>query len=267
MKAYWALFVARARTLFQYRVAAFAGLITQWVFGYMMICVLAAFYDQGGSGGQPMTFAQTVTYTWIGQATLGMQPWNIDRETGDSIRTGAVAYDLARPLDLYSHWYVRALALRTAPTLLKSIPMFLIATFLMPASFAMQWPSLAGLGAWGLATFGALLLSCAITLFMQASLFWTVAGDGVTRIIPSFVTLLSGMIIPLPLMPDFLQPFLKYQPFTGLVSTPAMIFSGAVPPGAVWEALALQLTWTVVFIVIGRLLIRRGLTKLTVAGG
>jgi ABC-2 type transport system permease protein len=265
IKPYWALFRARARLLLQYRAAALAGLCTQWVFGFVMISALTAFYQSGGAD-QPMTLQQAVTYTWMGQAMLGMLPWNIDRETGDSVRSGAVAYDLTRPIDLYGHWFARALALRTAPTLLKSIPMFLIATFLMPAGLSMVWPSPAALLAWLAAVLGALLLSASITVLMQTTMFWTVTGDGVTRIMPHFVTLLSGMIIPLPLMPDALQALLRMQPFAGLGS-PALLFAGTLPPEAVWGVLALQGLWGFAFIALGRWVMGRGLSRLTIAGG
>lgn len=266
MRPYWALLVMRARTLFQYRVAALAGLFTQWTFGYVMISVLIAFYAHT-TAAQPMTLAQTITYTWLGQAMLGMLPWNIDRETGDSVRTGAVAYDLARPIDLYAHWYARLIALRTAPTLLKAIPMFLIAGIIMPPSLGMAFPPPAAFAAWLLATSGALLLSCSISAFMQATLFWTVSGDGVTRIMPHFVTLFSGMVIPLPLMPDWMQAFLRYQPFSGLVNLPGMLFCQVLPPSQVWEILTLQLIWTAFFVLVGRFVLSKGLTRLTVAGG
>lgn len=266
MRPYLALFKARARTLFQYRIAALAGLVTQWVFGFMMVSVLMAFY-RNTSAMQPMSLSQTITYTWLGQAMLGMLPWNIDREMGDSVRTGAVAYDLTRPLDLYAHWYARAIALRLAPTLLKSIPMFIIATFILPVQYAMVWPSFAGLCAWLAATVGALFLSCAITVFMQTTLFWTVSGDGITRLLPHFVTFFSGMVIPLPLLPDWMQGFLRFQPFAGLFSIPGQIFSGSLPPSAVWETLVVQVVWTGVFILMGRAILQKGLSKLTVAGG
>lgn len=266
MRPYWSLLVMRAKTLFQYRVAAIAGLTTQWLFGFVMTSVLVTFYSQT-TASQPMTLAQTVSYTWLGQAMLSMLPWNIDRDMADSVRTGSVAYDLARPLDLYAYWYARAVAMRVAPTLLKSIPMFLIATFLMPEPYTMHWPQLPSLLAWLLSLVGVLTLSCSITLLMQASLFWTVSGEGITRILPHFVTLLSGMVIPLPLMPDWLQTFLRFQPFSGLVSTPNLLFVGAMPPHAVWQTLAIQLGWSLLFILLGRQVVTKGLRKLTVAGG
>lgn len=266
MRPYWAIFAARARTLFQYRAAAFAGLVTQWVFGLVMVSVLTAFYRHANSV-QPLALAQTITYTWIGQATLSLQPWNIDRDVGESVRTGAVAYDLTRPMDLYGYWYARALAMRSIPMLMRAIPMFLIATFLMPEGFQMTWPNASALVAWVAATFGAMLLSCAVTLWMQSTLFFSVAGDGITRIVPSFVTLFSGMVIPLPLFPDWAQGFLRFQPFAALVDLPARLFVGGLAPGEVLFVLALQIIWTAAFALLGRATIKRGMRRLAVAGG
>lgn len=265
-KAYGALFITRTRLLLQYRIAALAGLLTQAIFGLIMINVLMAFFEHSGQS-QPMTLAQSVTYTWLGQALLGNLPWRIDGEIGDSIRLGTVAYDLTRPLDLYSYWFARIVALRVAPTLLKSIPMFVIATFLLPARFLMQWPPLPSLAAWLVTFCGAVLLSSAITVWMQSTMFWTVSGDGITRILPHFVTLLSGMVIPLPLMPAWAQTFLRLQPFSSLVSRPNELFCQVLAPGEVWSVLALQLVWSAVFILLGRMTLRRGLHRLSVAGG
>lgn len=266
MRAYWALFVARARTLAQYRVAALAGLATQVVFGFVRISVLIAFYHFS-SDAQPMTLQQTITYTWVGQAMLAMLPTTLDRDSAESVRTGAVAYDLTRPLDLYGYWYARAMAMRMVPTLLRAIPMFIFAGLILPASYALQWPDMASLLAWLLATGGMLLLSSAITVLLVISLFWTVSGDGVTRILPHIITIFSGMTIPLPLMPDWMQLFLRIQPFYGVMSGPALLFAGARPAGDVWEILAFQLLWTAIFVLLGRYTLRRGLRRLTVAGG
>ena len=63
-----------------------------------------------------MAFAQVASYVWLGQALLAMLPWNVDAEIRAMIRSGAVAYELCRPIDLYGLWFARALAQRTAPT-------------------------------------------------------------------------------------------------------------------------------------------------------
>ena len=266
MRAYMALMRMRFRTLLQYRVAAIAGLATQVAFGLVMVSVLLAFYANSDAA-QPMSIAQTITYTWLGQAMLGLQPWTLDREIADSIRSGQVAYDLSRPLDMYTHWYMRLVALRSAPTLLKSIPIFVLALFFLPNDLAMHWPTFGGFAAWVLATLGALLLSCAITNFIQVCHFWTVTGYGVQRIAVSLVTLFSGMLIPLPLFPQFMQPFLRLQPFAGLSDMPSQLFAGSLPPSAIGGVLLLQLAWALVFVLLGRLMLARGLRRVTVAGG
>ena len=87
------------------------------------------------------------TYIWLGQALLAMLPWNVDRDVRDMIRSGTVAYELLRPLDLYNLWYCRALAWRVAPTLLRAVPLVAV------ASRSWAWPlppSPASAAAWAL---------------------------------------------------------------------------------------------------------------------
>ena len=46
-----------------------------------------------------MEMAQVGTYVWLGQALLGLQPWNHDTELEKRIRDGGVAYHLANVVD------------------------------------------------------------------------------------------------------------------------------------------------------------------------
>ena len=108
MRPYWAFFRTRFLALLQYRAAAIAGIGTQWLFGFVRVMALWAFYQSAGTA-QPMAFEQAAAYTWLGQAMLGMLPWNIEREIGESVRTGSVAYELSRPLDLVAAIHRRIL--------------------------------------------------------------------------------------------------------------------------------------------------------------
>lgn len=264
MRRYAALFSARAKALFQYRTAALAGLATQIVFGFIMISVLIAFYD-AGARAQPLTVSQVITYTWVGQALLGLLPWNADSEMLECIRMGTVAYDLTRPIDLYAHWFARIAALRTVPTLLRFVPLMIFAT-LLPPPYTLQWPGLLTLLAFSLLTLGSLLLSCSVTAIIQTTMLWSVRSEGIRTILPHFVTIFSGMVIPLPLFPGWMQTFLRYQPFSGL-SFPMLMFSGGMQPSETPGALLLQCFWAACFIAFGRFSMKRGLRRLTVAGG
>ncbi len=262
---YIALFYARFRTLLQYREAAIAGMATQLFWGLVKVMVLEAFY-KSAQHVPPMSLPQAITYTWLGQAFLAMLPFtaNPDPDVRNMIRSGAVAYELARPLDLYTLWFARQIAARTAPTLLRCIPLFLIAVPFLGMALP---PTLLSTFAALIALMGALLLTCSFMTIITASLLWTVSGDGIARIAPSLTMLGSGMIIPLPLFPAGLQPLLHFLPFSGMADTPFRLYMGHLPPGAVGAVLVHQLCWTVVFIAIGRFLLWRGTHALVVQGG
>lgn len=271
MTAYLSFLSARFRSGLQYRAAAIAGFITQIFWGFIRIMILEAFYASSTSP-QPMNFLQVVSYVWLGQAFLGMLPWNVDRDVQALVRTGGVSYELLRPLDLYWIWYARAMAWRVSTTLLRSVPLVFFAMVLLPLfgvdDIALALPhSVGAFGLWIISMIFALLLSCAITTLMSVTMMWTISGQGVGIILPTAVTIFSGMILPLPLFPDWFQGILRLLPFHGLFDTPARIFSGNISGFPIVSVLSQQLGWIVGTVFFGRILIKRGLRRLVVQGG
>ena len=254
---------AQFRNLLQYRGAAVGGLITQTFFGLVYIMIYQAVYA-GSNASVALTFKQVLTYTWLNQAFFAMQPWSPDAEIRQMIRTGTIAYELTRPCPLYELWFVRALALRSAPTVLRAIPMLAMAYLF----FGLRLPSSPVVAAcWVASMIAALALSSAITVVLNGSLFWTVSGEGVVLLMPALVLGLSGMNLPLPLYPDWLQPFLAWQPFRGLLDVPARIYAGSISPAHAAAQIASQWGWCLIFVLLGRFLVSRGLRRLSIQGG
>lgn len=271
MKAYWSMFVARFALLLQYRTAAWAGVGTQLFWGLVKVMVLEAFFSHATST-QPMTFRQAVGYVWLGQAFLVVIPWGGDKEIQQLIRSGAVGYDLLRPMDLYHFWFMRAIAMRTAPVILRAVPIFLISTFLFPLVGRPEWslffpPSLTAAIAFVLSFLGAILLSSAITMLLTVSMMWTLSGEGINSILPTLVIIFSGNLIPLPLFPEWMQPILNALPFSGILDHPFRIFTGNLPLSSLFEVLLHQAFWIVVLVWLGRVLVSRGIRKLVIQGG
>ena len=263
MIPYWAMVKARFRMLLQYRAAALAGLATQLFWGGIRVMIFEAFY-RSSTASQPLTLAQTVTYLWLIQALLLLIPWGIDYELRRMIRSGNVVYELARPLDLYWLWYSRAVASRTAPVVLRAMPMFIVASLFL----GLQPPaSLASAVAWVLSMGGALALSCAITTLMAVTMMWTITGDGVVRLLGTLTMMLSGSIIPLPFFPDWAQRILAVLPFSGLIDTPFRIYMGHIPPIQGMALLAHQFGWSLALVLLGRWLLARGARRLVIQGG
>jgi ABC-2 type transport system permease protein len=140
---------------------------------------------------------------------------------------------------------------------------------------------LLGLGAWALplpagstaaALFGVsllatLVLSTAITMVLHISLMWTLSGEGFNRIMPGVVPLLSGLVVPLPLFPDWLQPVLFWQPFRGLADVPFRIYSGHIPAADALFEIGLQGLWCMVIVIFGMRLLARAGQRVVVQGG
>lgn len=240
-----------------------AGLGTQLFWGLIRVMIMEAFYLSSNSS-QPMGIEDVITYIWLGQAFLGLQPWNVDPDLKTFIRSGGVSYELLRPLDLYANWYSRAIALRTAPTLLRSVPLLIAAGLFLGLQAPPTWSAA---GAFALAMFGALLISATITTAMSITLLWTISGDGVVGIVSAAVMFFSGMIVPIPLFPDWAQPLLNTLPFRGLVDTPFRLYMGHIPSGDMLIHLAHQSVWILALVVLGRWVLSRGLRRLVVQGG
>jgi ABC-2 type transport system permease protein len=268
---YAAIFDSCAREELQYRAAALAGLFTQVVFGFLFLMVLLAFYD-ASDVVSPLSTSETVAYVWLGQALFAMLPWTVDPRAREAIRTGDVVQELLRPVDTYSVWYARALAWRVIRTALRFVPMITIAMVGLPLlgldRYAMPTPPSApalGLAAVAI-TLGA-LLSTALTLLIQVIMLWTVSPDGVLRIVPALTAFFSGGLVPLPLLPEWMQAFLAVQPLRGVLDTPSRIYSGQLVGVQAWTALGWSALWIGVIVALGRVGIRRGMRRMAVAGG
>jgi ABC-2 type transport system permease protein len=263
MNPYSSLLSARLRMLMQYRAAALAGFCTQLFFGFVRIMVYDGFY-RSTAVPQPMNYDQVITYVWLGQATLLLMMFNVDGEIQTMIRTGTVTFEMARPVDLYGFWFFRILASRIAPLLLRGIPIILLAGLFLGLRGPVSW--LAGF-LWLLATVGAIFLCTAIITLISLTLFWTISGEGISRIVPPLVYMCSGLIIPLPLFPNWLQPVLNSLPFRGLGDVPFRIYTGNLSVQEGLWGIGGQAIWITVLILLGRCILARGVRKLIVQGG
>lgn len=271
MRPYLAVISARYRMLLQYRAAALAGFVTQLFWGAIRLMILGAFYAST-TNEQPMTLPQVVAYVWLGQALLALLPWNVDGDIAEQVRSGNVAYELLRPLNLYTFWFARTLAFRAAATSLRVLPMIVFAGLLLPLLGLGDWalklpPEPLSLVAFLISITATLLLSTAMTMLMHVILLRTLAGDGINSIFSGAVMLLSGLTIPLPLFPDALQPFLSWQPFRGLSDVPFRIYSGNIVPADAVYDIAQQFFWVAVTIGLGWWLLARTTRRIVVQGG
>ena len=269
LRPYQAVFRARFQLLLQYRAAAIAGFGTQCWWGAIKIMVFSAFFRAATA---PMTLSQAIDYVWLGQALLTMLPWSVDPEISRMVRTGDVAYERMRPLDTYAFWYARAVARRTATPLLRAIPMVILAAFLLRLVGASKWAlnppaSVNAAVVFVVSMVLVVALSAAVSMIMDIIAVATLSDRGPSALIGPFIIVLSGNLIPLPLFPDWMQVFLRLQPFAGLLDTPFRIYSGHLTGADAAFALARQAVWIVLLVMLGRFMMRRVAARLQAQGG
>ena len=268
---YAALASMRLRAILQYRAAALAAVATQLFWGLLRFMILDGFYRSDPSASD-FTTVHLASYVWLGQAMFGLFPMNVDPLASDRIRSGAVAYELLRPLDLYANWAVSVVGWRIGRTALRAVPLLLFAAVVLPLVGARTWalgpPAGAG-AAIGFAVAVALgvLTGMAVTLLGQTVMLWTLSSTGWNAILPLAAWICSGMVVPLPYLPHWAQAVLELLPFAGLIDTPFRIYSGHLAGSEALRALLVQAAWVVALVAAGHRLMAVGIRKVVIQGG
>ncbi len=267
MKKYLSFFRIRFIAGLQYRAAAWAGMVTQVAWGSMTLLMFWAFY-QGGKEQFPMTFSELSSYIWMQQAFLAMfMAWFFDNDLFESITTGSIAYELCRPCDLYTMWFIKNMAIRLSRTALRCAPVLLIASCL-PAPFGLSLPPNAAMGLLFLFSLilGFLVL-ISFSMLIYISAFYTISPMGIRILAIPIVEFFAGSVMPIPFFPKALQPVFYSLPFASMQNTPFLIYAGHLGGAEALRRIALQLFWFAALLIVGRMLMKRALKKVVVQGG
>lgn len=269
-RASLSLFRIRMAEGLQYRVSAISGTVVG-VFWALLECVLfTVFYtysEHGSWNNNGMSLPQTISYVWIAQGLFVLQTMSIDGEIMGKINNGDVGIELCRPMNLYTHWFVKSSAGKLGTSWIRSVATVLVG-LLMPAAYALGAPaSFAGLLCFLLSVIMAFVLCSSFAMLVTTVRLNVTWGDGPSHMLLLLSGILSGTYLPLRLWPDFMQTFLYLQPFGGFADIPAQLYIGSMPPAAALPAIGLQCIWSTLFIAAGRLIMNRKLKNIIVQGG
>lgn len=267
MKKYFAFFRMRFLVNLQYRTAAAAGILTQFVWGSMETFLFHAFYNTDAAAF-PMTMSATAAYIWLQQAFLMLfMAWTMDNEPFELIMSGNIVYTLCRPIHIYSLWFAQSTATRLAKASLRCIPVLVVA-LLLPAPFGLSLPKDIQTFLWFLISMVlALLVAVACCMIIYMLSFFTVSPMGLRVIFLSLYELLSGAVVPLPFFPDAFRPIAENLPFAAAQNIPFRIYGGDLVGAELYQSLLLQLFWLIVLAAVGRLLCRKAMKKTIIQGG
>lgn len=267
MRAYYSLFKMRLMKGLQYRTAALAGVGTQFFWGFMYIMIFEAFYGST-STVQPISYRELIQVLWLQQSFLVfIMLWFRDGELFNLITSGNIAYELCRPIDLYGFWYAKLIAQRLAGAMLRSFPILLVACLLpYPYNFTFP-PSLIAFALFVVTLILGLILVVAISMLIYISVFYTMSPVGSLLIFGVFGEFFAGLVVPIPLMPEALKTIVYMLPFRYASDLPFRIYAGNIGMREALLGIWVQLVWIAVIVIIGKLWIRKALSKVIVQGG
>lgn len=267
MNAYITYFKLKFISSLQYRSAAWAGIATQFFFGFVYIMVYVAFYESGGNN-LPMELPQVVTYLWLNQALLALvNQFSRDQELFKLIKEGGISYELVRPKNLYFMWYFKVIGQRLANVALRFFPL-LIVTSILPYPFHIGGPEsilhfISFIASLSLGT----LLVTALTVFYPIITLTTMNEKGIVNLIITLADILSGIVVPIPFFPKFLQIISSFLPFQYISDLPFRLYVGNISIADGVFGMCIQFIWIIIFIITGNILMNKNIKRVTVQGG
>ncbi|WP_433323690.1 ABC transporter permease [Spirillospora sp. CA-294931] len=245
-----------------YPLSAAAEALTNTVFGFIRAYVLLALWSaKPGLGGYDATDA--VTFCFLTQALIGPMQVFGGLELSARVRSGDVAIDLYRPVDLQTWWLADDLARALAATLLRGVPPMLAGALF----FTLTLPGPTALAGFAAAVLLAMLVSFGIRYLVALAVFWLHDDRGLSAVSLVMSLFFSGMILPLVAFPGWLGTLAQTLPWSALIQVPADIFLGKSTGSELLSALAFQATWAVVLLAAGRALTLAARRRLVIQGG
>ncbi len=252
------------RRQWHYRLAMFAGMFTNVVFGLVRASVmLAAVRATSEFGGY--TPDSIGAYVWLSQGLLGaLGVMGPPLDIVERIKNGDVAIDFLRPVDIQFSYLAGDLGRAGCTLLLRGLPS-VIAGML---TFELGLPDTGA--PYLLGTLSVLLaVTMSFLLLFAVSLvgFWLVETRGIRLLYQIVATFLAGLFVPVHLFPGWLYTIAVLTPFPSLLQGPIDVLSGRATGMAAVQILSVQVLWVIAGVALGRLLLRAGRHKLEVQGG
>lgn len=211
-----------------------------------------------------LTREQTLTYVLLAlvfnplAANTAMTYW-----FGHLIKEGQIAIELLRPVDFQGAQYVWRLSELLFDLLLQT-PLLVFAVLI----FGLRLPT--DPTVWATFVVAALLGHAVLFCFdwiLGCPSFYITENWGLSVVRYGVSLFASGQLVPLALMPDWLQRLVGALPFAQALYVPVSILSGITPLTDLPRLWAMQLVALVLLLAASRVIFSLAIRKVTVQGG
>lgn len=262
MRAY----VEFAKKAFQnnivYRVNSYAGIINTIVMIFVNIAIWRAIYEEEATL-EGLQFKLVMTYivlSFLMQSIFVMDEYLIQYK----VRSGSISTDMLRPISFLNYIFSHNMGVMFFRIIVQLTPALLVSIL-----FIKILPPFSPL----IAVYFAISVVCgylvlySINLVVWLTSFWYFEIFSFITIKDAAVMILSGALLPIWFMPDWLYRIVQITPFGSIYSVPITIYLGQLPEAEIFQKIILQLVWIIVFQGIARLLWRCATKRIVVQGG
>jgi len=179
------------------------------------------------------------------------------------IREGELNRDLLRPM-LPLHWDIAWFAGWKVVMIVLWLPIAFGLSLVFDPTLS---PRPAEIVTFAIAIWGAYLIRTMLQESLGMLCFWTTRGAAIFDLYMTVELLLSGRLVPLPLMPDWVQEISRFLPFQWAFYFPIESLVGDLSNQELAQGLFVQLFWILVGLAIFRVAWRTAIKHYSAVGG
>lgn len=252
-----------AKQQLRYMMAMIAGMATNFAWGIFRYYLINAFYFHvptiNGLSQQAAT-----TYVPLSQSMMVFLDTFGLMDISQAVHRGEIGIVLLRPMGFIQYWVSHYFGKSLTNLVIRGIVLFAGFSLLFPTVFPNT------LSQWSLFVLSiclSWLISHLWIICINMAAFWLTDATGVLRLAFAIQQLLTGMLFPLRLFPEWLRLLCYWTPFPSMLNTPIEIFTNSIPSNQALSLILTQLIWAVVLFVSTTVVYQLGIRRLVISGG
>ena len=242
----------------------FGGLVANVTFGFLKVAMLFATVHAAGGTLQGYSVGTMSAYIWISQGMLGSINLSGRIELAERIRTGDVAIDFLRPINVQLATVATEVGKGIFALIPRGVPSVAVGALVVGMSVPTT-PAPYLLGAVSLLL--GITVSFATVYLVAVIGFWLIETRGIQIFYMVISGFFAGLYVPISLFPTWLLVIAEATPFPSMMMYPIDVLTGRVTGPASYGLVCAQLGWLAVTLLAGHLLTIAGRRKLEVQGG
>ncbi|NIO75614.1 MAG: hypothetical protein GTN69_06980 [Armatimonadetes bacterium] len=261
-------YVAYARVQFialkEYAFNFLGGLLMVPIDMGMTVLIWGAIYSFIGQVGS-FSLADMLAYQLLVRALIVafLSVGTVNYQVWDDIHQGNLSLFLSRPINYQAAKLASEVGKSVVP-LVSRMALFLVACVILK----LYIPAQAGIWLFFLLSVAlGFVIMFLVQFIIGAMTFWVERIFGVRDLVSTVNQLLSGQLIPVSVLPAFIQSLSSVLPFQFTLFVPISIYLGKVSGNGPLHLLAIQTAWLIGLLLLSALIWRQGVKRYEAQGG